>query len=596
MTRQRPPFASLLLTVLAVVAAAEMAVGALVYRHLALQLETDLAQRLVNVAQLVTTGVDASLGRQFREGDERLPAYDLVRARLASQGRAAGVLRVYVFDAQLRTLVDGEAAKPPGRPRNALLANRAEVAAAAAGQAKATRLYRDDGGQLRLSAFAAVARSGTPATVLVGVDASPVFFDSLAALRRQMLLLGACSLALVGGAGFVVMRQVGARLQSLRRAVTRAASGDLAASSGVAGADEIGALGQDLDGMIAAMVAARDEYAAVLASLDVGVVTCDDRGVITLANLSARRLLAVPGEIVGCAVEVVLAHEDALRDFALAALGAPQPASAELPLRGGLAAGGSVVAVGASPLRGTGVHPGFVLSLLDVTLLRDIERRARTNERLAALGGMAGGLLHEIRTPLASMTVYLDLLRAPLQDTGEPRELLSAALLESERLARFLEDFQVYAGLRPLRRERVELRAVVEASIHALRPPANVRVRAEIAEGLTLSVDRSLLEHGLRNLLQNAVDALGARPGTIDVSGAGEDGHVRLRIADNGPGIAPEALARILDPMFTTKPAGIGLGLSIVQRVVERHGGTISVYSPPGGGATFVLRLPTEGP
>src|SRR5689334_14780677 len=116
MTRMsRQPFALLLLGVLAVMAASELAVGTLVYRRLARQLEADLAQRLVRVAQLVALGVDAALVGQLHEGDERLPAYELLRARLATQGRAAGVLRVYVFDAQLRTLVDNDAHRRPGR-------------------------------------------------------------------------------------------------------------------------------------------------------------------------------------------------------------------------------------------------------------------------------------------------------------------------------------------------------------------------------------------------------------------------------------------------------------------------------------------------
>jgi signal transduction histidine kinase len=330
----------------------------------------------------------------------------------------------------------------------------------------------------------------------------------------------------------------------------------------------------------------------VLGSLDVGVVTCDERGDVTLANASARRLLATPGEFVGRSLEAAVAPETALGEFVADARKSPEPSSAELPLRGGLIAGGAVVAVGASPLHGAGARPGLVLSLLDVTALRDLERRARTNERLAALGGMAGGLLHEIRTPLASVMVYLDLLRAPLAQSGEPRELLASATAESERLGNFLEDFQVFAGLRPLRRERTDLQAVFGESRATLKPPANVGIHATIADGAVLLVDRRLLEHGLRNLLQNAIDALGDRGGTIDVSGSTAGGQVELRITDDGPGIAPEALAQILDPMFTTKPAGIGLGLSIVQRVVERHGGTMSVQSAPGRGATFTLRIP----
>jgi signal transduction histidine kinase len=191
----------LLFAALAAAAAAQALAGLLLFRRLEAQLESDLGRRLVHVATLLALSVDAPLVRQFHEGDEDLPGYVLVRRRLAAQAEAAGVSRAYVLDADQRTLVDTEPGQPPGRVRHALLAHRRELEAARAGTATATRLYDDEQGRPRLSAFAPLrARDGTVAA-LVAVDAPPGFFTPLGVLRREMLLLGAVAVGLLLLAG-----------------------------------------------------------------------------------------------------------------------------------------------------------------------------------------------------------------------------------------------------------------------------------------------------------------------------------------------------------------------------------------------------------
>ena len=126
---------------------------------------------------------------------------------------------------------------------------------------------------MRLSAFAPVRDRAGKVVVVVGVDAPPAFFAPLASLRRQMLLLGAAGVALVGLGGTLVIRQVEARLRRLRTSVTRAMSGDPRLVTRRHGSDQIGALGQDLDEVIATLVTTRENHEAVLGSVDVGLVT-----------------------------------------------------------------------------------------------------------------------------------------------------------------------------------------------------------------------------------------------------------------------------------------------------------------------------------
>jgi PAS domain S-box-containing protein len=520
---------------------------------------------------------------QFREGDESLPAYEVVRKRLAAQVAAAGVTRAYVIDADDRTLVGTDVGEAPGRTRHALLAHRAELARARAGVPAATRLYADDSGALRLSAVAPLRGRDGAVVALIGVDAPPAFFAALDVVRREMLALGLAALGVVALASLLVLRQVDARLARLRRVATGAAPGEgPAAHDG----DAIGALGRDLDALVASVVESRDAQQAVLGSVDVALVTCDGERRVTLANPAAAALLGIAADaLVGRSLSELLAGEDAL--LALAR-GEESVDGAEIAFRGGLAGGGRVLAVRRSPLVAAGRPAGFVLSMLDVTEQRRAERRSRENERLAALGGMAGGLLHELGNPLAALTMYLDLLR-PLAPAGEGSELLARARREDLRVQEFLEDFRVFAGLGRLRTERVDLAALAAAAGEPMAWPAEIARRVE--GGGVAEADPRLLAHAVRNLLRNAAEAM-PDGGRVRVDVAADAAEARVSVSDEGPGLDAAALDRALDPFHTTKPHGTGLGLLIARRVAELHGGSLEAQSRPGAGARFTLRWP----
>jgi signal transduction histidine kinase len=588
----RPAFGQLFLAFLALLTASELVLGLAIYSRLRADLEADLGRRLVHVAQLLATGIDAPLVLQFRAGDEELAAYELTRARLARQAAAAGIEGAYVVDLSLSTVLDTRREARLGDVRLSLMVNRSEAENALAGHASPTRLYRHEDGRLRLAALVPLTGRDGSVAALVGVDATPEFFESLAALRRRMVLLGGLTLALSAAGTLLVLRQTGRRLGRLRHAMSRATKGDFTARPQSRGRDEIGALGRDLDELITSIVATRDYYEAVFGSLEIALVTTDAAGEIRGANASAQRLLADGGApLIGRPLAEVIAGEELLSRFVAAArTDSARVASAEVPLRGGLPGGGLVVAASASRLPRADEAPGLILSLLDATALRTLERRARANERLAALGGMAGGLLHELRNPLASMMLYLDLLK-PLECTAEGKEILDRTLVEGERLAAFLEDFQIFAALRPLRLAPTDVAGVVQAAASVLTWPANVSWSWGDREPARVQGDHRLLEHAVRNVLQNAIDALRAKGGQVTVSARRAGAEVAVVVADDGPGIPADLIERVLDPMFTTKVQGIGMGLSIVQRVVEAHGGTLRLSSEPGQGAVFELRL-----
>ncbi len=275
--------------------------------------------------------------------------------------------------------------------------------------------------------------------------------------------------------------------------------------------------------------------------------------------------------------------------------------------------------VAASLLRNSRGEPvGHVVIFQDVTEVVTMERELRHRERLAAVGELAAGVAHEVRNPLAAISGCVEMLRALNRDRtadAEQDRLMGIVLREIERLDALIADFLQFARPGPPKLEAVALRPLLEEVAEMCRAACPVGVRVEVAApaGLVARADPTQLRQVLWNLVRNAVQALGER-GNIrlcaapapralsqadsgsDRSGTAERGDaVEIVVADDGPGIAPEALERIFDPFFTTKPAGSGLGLATVHRIVTAHGGSVGVLASPGGGASFRVLLPENG-
>ena len=134
---------------------------------------------------------------------------------------------------------------------------------------------------------------------------------------------------------------------------------------------------------------------------------------------------------------------------------------------------------------------------------------------------------------------------------------------------------------------------VMNDAADGLTPPPGVRIVRDLGETTILWVDRWLLAHAVRNLVVNAMDAVG-QAGLVVMELKREGPDVVLRVTDDGPGVSDDSIDQIFDPLFTTKPGGTGLGLTIVQRVAEAHGASLEVRNAPGSGASFSIRWPAE--
>jgi len=236
--------------------------------------------------------------------------------------------------------------------------------------------------------------------------------------------------------------------------------------------------------------------------------------------------------------------------------------------------------------------------------LEQAQEEARRSERLAALGQMSAGLAHEIRNPLGVIKGSAEMLHQKLGESNPlASELAGYISSETNRLSALVTRFLDFA--RPLHAELApgEITAVLDRALHSvalMQKDSLVRVERHYEANLPLvPLDESLFEQAFVNLIQNAYDAMGSDGGTLRVSAAransaSRDG-VEVRIEDSGPGIPAELREQIFNPFVTTKKTGVGLGLSIVSRIIDGHHGTISVES--GGdqqGACFVVFFPAS--
>lgn len=260
---------------------------------------------------------------------------------------------------------------------------------------------------------------------------------------------------------------------------------------------------------------------------------------------------------------------------------------------------------------------GFVVVRTAVERVRTAERRARASERLAELGAMTSGLAHEIRNPLSTITLNAQILAEaiedlPIDDEEKSRLTRRVGTLyrETDRLSSILADFLRYAGEVRLSREAADVNLLVDELVDFFHPQAErqgVRLRADLEPGgLWASVDVHQLKQAVLNLMLNAAQAMtGQNPnnGTPElilktrreVTGSRDrEVWAVIHVIDTGPGMDEETRAKIFEPYFSTKKGGTGLGLPTTRRIVEAHGGTLEVYSEPGRGTDFAIRLPME--
>ena len=351
----------------------------------------------------------------------------------------------------------------------------------------------------------------------------------------------------------------------------------------------------------------RFEADEILRNIRSGVLTVNSRGELAFINPTAETTLGVvAGEWYGRRIMPELAHR------------APELHAA---IQSGLGGGLRVARAEGSVHRPDG--RSFPIGLSTTTIQRESERLPSVTaifsdisdaqylqelhlraERLEAVAALSASLAHEIRNPLASIRSAVEQLARSHRDDPDERLLGDLVLRESDRLSRLLGEFLDFSRVRASHFRAVNLLTVTNDAARLVRehPDCAATVELTVTGPATwVQADEDLIHRIVWNLMLNAVQAVKG-PGmvvvTIDVpevsempSGSGLEQAVRLRVADNGPGIDPEVRDRLFQPFVSGRPGGSGLGLAIVQRAVEAHRGLVLVESVLGEGTTFTILL-----
>lgn len=232
--------------------------------------------------------------------------------------------------------------------------------------------------------------------------------------------------------------------------------------------------------------------------------------------------------------------------------------------------------------------------------LRAAEAAVRRSERLAALGQMMAGLAHELRNPLGTMKASAELLaRSVPQGDAVAAELAGYIATEVDRTNSLISRFLEFAGPVPLKTAATDVNALVDRAVRMLegkQPPPQVALHKNYSPDIpTVMLDAELIERVVYNLLLNAAEA-SPPGGTVTVKTRRIDGTVEIAVIDRGSGIEPKHRESIFNPFFTTKPGGVGMGLAVVARIVDEHGGKMAVESEANQGSVFRVLLPLTRP
>ncbi len=358
--------------------------------------------------------------------------------------------------------------------------------------------------------------------------------------------------------------------------------------------------------MIKKQLAETELYEAVLDSLRDGVILTEANHKLIYVNSVAKMLIPMrrPRSYDDVRVDELISDPDVVAYLRECwELGAENTASDEFHFQRGDTTRtititlSSFKCAGEAAKQNGGVYE--LILLTDITERKRAESRLRRSESLASMTTMAAGVAHEIKNPLASIGIHLQLLRKAFERNGEltlrdASRYINVIDEEINRLNGIVVDFlfavrpmDVHLRLQNLNRLLGELCDFVRPEYEA----HGMSVQQDFGSIPKVQLDENLMKQALLNIINNAMSAMDAG-GVLTVTTRLDGNHVLIKIVDTGQGIPEDTLGKIFEPYFTTKAAGTGLGLTVVYKVVKEHEGDISVASKVGEGTCFTISLP----
>lgn len=339
----------------------------------------------------------------------------------------------------------------------------------------------------------------------------------------------------------------------------------------------------------------------IINSMDQAVITTDREGMITSMNRRGTELLQLTERAVGKSLGEAC-HEIDLDAFRLEAL--PKgPGRTIRDFHIHRPDGHRTLRVFCEPLNDSlGNDLGAILQLRDVTERALVEQQVLRMKRFSSLGSLAAGLHHEIKNPLAALSLHVQLFEEQVSSESmseATRETLEVLKTEVARVIAVLESFRTYTSQEYLDRSWIAIPAILERQIRLLRPQAataGIRLQLQVVGAVPdVYADRSKIEQVFLNLLLNGIESMPSG-GELGIRVASTKEHVSVTFTDQGSGIPVDLQERIFDPYFTTKGQGTGMGLALSEKMIRQHGGSLTLVSsnlaPASSGSVFEILLP----
>jgi len=335
----------------------------------------------------------------------------------------------------------------------------------------------------------------------------------------------------------------------------------------------------------------------VLDSIDMGILVCDNRDNLVLANKCALRMISM-NYIEGVKLEEAILDDQFIETFKDIIANREKIIDKEIEID--QQERRRLYSVNVVPLVHNKKIAGTLIYIEDITEKRRGEARLRRAENLASLTTLAAGVAHEIKNPLGSISIHLQLLQKALAKKSEASEkktdkYFSVIKEEIDRLNRIVVDFLF--AVRPMNLELREgdineLIAQIMEFVKFEMKQSNIVCMLELDKNLPkILFDERYMKQALLNLIKNAQAAM-PKGGVFTVATKFADNEIRISLCDTGIGISKEDLAKIFEPYFTTRETGTGLGLTQVYKIIREHQGEITVDSSPETGAEFRIILP----
>ncbi len=342
-----------------------------------------------------------------------------------------------------------------------------------------------------------------------------------------------------------------------------------------------------------------EQLEVVLNSMGDGVVVADVENYVVFANKAAERVVPVAaGDWSDRLIWEYLQDEDIAEFVRETLVNQESVVDREFTLDSGSLT--RILSCSIMPLVRNGQIQGSILRIEDISEKRGREARLRRAESLASLTTLAAGVAHEIKNPLGSIGIHIQLIQKALNGSEElDRDAIESNLKvineEIDRLNKIVVDFLFAVRPMDMTLEERHLNSVVFDLLEFVEPEleeGGIRLDRDLESDLPmLKLDEKHFKQALLNIVKNAIAAM-PDGGTLRVSTRLSGDFVVLRISDNGIGIHEDVLGKIFEPYFTTKDFGSGIGLTLVYKVIKEHMGEISVNSDEGKGTTFTITLP----